>query len=228
MTFEHLSKNKKFLLVTVLVILLIGIFAFMYSPIIFQEGNPWPQIKGIIQLKFSGADIVQLSGSDNKFMTESKNGMMIHNFMKTMGYEFTEQMGSGYFFKSPTGQSAVATHRYYSRHYSIWTITINTNLGNDQMEKVKDGDLIMNAVRSESGASQELLANSCVSSIMQETDDLILVYIDWNCGDVGGGTRAILKKQDAKYKFIAMFQDPPSCAFMKEFSVPKSFYEACY
>jgi len=117
------------LLVTALVILLIGIFAFMYSPIIFQEGNPWPQIKGIIQLKFSGADIVQLSGSDNKFMTESKNGMMIHNFMKTMGYEFTEQMGSGYFFKSPTGQSAVATHRYYSRHYSIWTITINTNLG---------------------------------------------------------------------------------------------------
>jgi len=87
------------LLVTALVILLIGIFAFMYSPIIFQEGNPWPQIKGIIQLKFSGADIVQLSGSDNKFMTESKNGMMIHNFMKTMGYEFTEQMGSGYFFK---------------------------------------------------------------------------------------------------------------------------------
>jgi hypothetical protein len=127
MIFEHFSKNKKFLLVTALVILVIGIFAFMYSPIIFQEGNPWPQIKGIIQLKFSGVDIVQLSGLDNKFMTESKNGMVIHNFMKTKGYEFTEQMGSGYFFKSPTGQSAVATHRYYGRYYSLWTITENTN-----------------------------------------------------------------------------------------------------
>jgi len=127
MIFGHSSKNKKFLLVTTLVILVIGIFAFVYSPVIFQEGNPWPQIKGIIQLKFSGADIVQLSGSDNKFMTESKNGIMIHNFMKTKGYEFTEQMGSGYFFKSPTGQSAVATHRYYSRYYSLWTITENIN-----------------------------------------------------------------------------------------------------
>jgi len=127
MIFEHSSKNKKFLLVTTLVVLVIGVFIFMYSPIIFQEGNPWPEIKGIIQLKFSGADIVQLSGSDNKFMTESKNGMMIHNFMKTKGYEFTEQMGSGYFFKSPTGQSAVATHKYYSRYYSLWTITENSN-----------------------------------------------------------------------------------------------------
>jgi hypothetical protein len=96
------------------------------------------------------------------------------------------------------------------------------------IKEIKDNDLIMSAVRSESGASQELLANSCVSSIMQETDDLILVYISWNCGDVGGGTRAILKKQDAQYKFIAMFQDPPSCALMKEYSVPKSFYESCY
>ncbi|MFA6896641.1 MAG: hypothetical protein WC242_05595 [Candidatus Paceibacterota bacterium] len=127
MIFEHSSKNKKFLLVITLVILVIGIFAFMYSPVIFQEGNPWSEIKGIIQLKFSDADIVQLSGSDNKFMTESKNGMMIHNFMKTKGYEFTEQMGSGYFFKSPTGQSAVATHKYYGRYYSLWTITENSN-----------------------------------------------------------------------------------------------------
>jgi hypothetical protein len=134
--FEHLSKNKKFLFIAALIILVIGIFAFMYSPVIFQEGNPWPQIKGIIQLKFSGADIVQLSGSDNKFMTESKNGMMIHNFMKTRGYEFTEQMGSGYFFKSPTGQSAFATHKYYGRYYSLWTITENNE--NSLAEKLRD------------------------------------------------------------------------------------------
>ena len=127
MIFEHSSKNKKVLFIASLIILLLGVFILFYSPVIFQEGNPWPEIKGIIQLKFSDADIVQLSGSDNKFMTESKNGMMIHNFMKTKGYEFTEQMGSGYFFKSPTGQSAVATHKYYGRYYSLWTITENTN-----------------------------------------------------------------------------------------------------
>jgi hypothetical protein len=133
MIFEYSSKNKKVLLIISLIILLLGAFMLFCSPVIFQEGNPWPQIKGIIQLKFSGAGIVQLSGSDNKFMTESKNGMMIHNLMKTKGYEFTEQMGSGYFFKSPTGQSAVVAHKYYSRYYSLWTITENSNGPDDNL-----------------------------------------------------------------------------------------------
>jgi membrane-bound inhibitor of C-type lysozyme len=127
MIFEHQSKNKKILLVTSLAVLIVGFLVFMYSPVIFQEGNPWPEIKGIAQLKFGSKDIVQLSDSDNKFMTESKNGTVIHDFMKTKGYEFTEQMGSGYFFKSATGQNAIATHKYYSRYYSLWTITENDN-----------------------------------------------------------------------------------------------------
>jgi hypothetical protein len=121
------AKNKKILLIASLAILAIGFLISLYSPTIFQEGNPLPQIKGIIQLTFGDTDIVQLSGSDNTFMTESKNGTTIHNFMKDRGYEFTEQMGSGYFFKSPTGQNAIATHRYYTRHYSLWTITKNNS-----------------------------------------------------------------------------------------------------
>ncbi|MFA6106669.1 MAG: hypothetical protein WC745_03280 [Patescibacteria group bacterium] len=127
MIFEYQSKNKKILLIASLAVLAIGFLAFMYSPVLFQEGNPWPEIKGIVQLKFNGKDIVQLSGSDNKFMTESKNGTTIHDFMKDRGYEFTGQMGSGYFFESATGQSAIATHKYYSRYYSLWIITENDN-----------------------------------------------------------------------------------------------------
>jgi hypothetical protein len=125
MILEYLSKNKKVLLLISMAILVVGVLLFLYSAVIFQEGNPWPEIKGIVQLKFGDSDIVKLSGFDNKFMTESKNGTMIHDFMKTKGYEFTEQMGSGYFFKSSTGQSAIVTHKYYSRYYSLWTITEN-------------------------------------------------------------------------------------------------------
>ena len=121
--------NKKRIFICLGILLAIFVFALLlYRSVIFQEGNPWPEIKGIAQLKFSGKDIVQLSGSDNKFMTESKNGTVIHDFMKTKGYEFTGQMGSGYFFKSLTEQSAIATHKYYSRHYSLWTITENKNI----------------------------------------------------------------------------------------------------
>jgi len=126
--------NKKRVFVCLGILLVVFVLAFLlYSPIIFQEGNPWPEIKGIVQLKFSDSDIVKLPGSDNKFMTESKNGTVIHDFMKTKGYEFTGQMGSGYFFKSLTEQSAVATHKYYSRYYSLWTITENNNDSNNNL-----------------------------------------------------------------------------------------------
>ncbi|MDD2730992.1 MAG: hypothetical protein PHW33_02605 [Candidatus Portnoybacteria bacterium] len=128
MIFEHSSKNRKVLLLTSLIFLIVGVFVFFYSPIIFQEGNPWPQIKGIAQLSFSNARMVKLSGAAGKYMTKSKNGQeIVKEFMKSKGYEFTEQMGSGYFFKSDTGTSAVVTHRYYSRFYSLWSITENSN-----------------------------------------------------------------------------------------------------
>lgn len=125
MIFERQSKNKKVLLVISFIVLLLGIFIIFYSPVIFQEGNPWPQIKGIIQLNFGNNDIVKLDIEKNKYITKSNNLEIIKSFMKEKGYDFTEQMGSGYFFKSQTGADAVVTHRYYSRYYSLWSITEN-------------------------------------------------------------------------------------------------------
>lgn len=127
MIFEHRSKNKKVLLITSLAILVLGVFMFFYSNIIFQEGNPWPQIKGIAELIFDNKDIAKLDIGENKYIAKSDNPEIIKSFMKNKGYDFTEQMGSGYFFKSPAGTSAVAIHRYYSRFYSLWTISENNN-----------------------------------------------------------------------------------------------------
>jgi hypothetical protein len=128
MIFENQSKNKKVLFIISLIILIVGISALLYLPVIFQEGNPWPQIKGITQLNFTGKDMVKLSSEENRYMTKSKNGVeVIKEYMKDKGYNFTEQMGAGYLFQSTTGESAVATHRYYSRYYSLWKITANTN-----------------------------------------------------------------------------------------------------
>ena len=133
MSFKIPTKNIA--IIIAIISFALGALIYNYSKVIFQEGNPWPEIKGIVQLKFSGKDIIRLSGSDDKFMTESKNGTMIHDFMKTKGYEFTEQMGSGYFFESATGQSAIATHKYYSRYYSLWTITENKTTLADELKE---------------------------------------------------------------------------------------------
>lgn len=124
---EHSSKNKKILLLASVIILIVGAFIFLYSSVIFQEGNPWPQIKGIVQLTFGGSDMVKLSGSDNKYFTKSQGGpMTVEAFMKDRGYEYADQMGSGYFYKSSDG-NIVITRRQYSRSYIIWTITEGSN-----------------------------------------------------------------------------------------------------
>ncbi|NCN07592.1 hypothetical protein GW933_02755 [Candidatus Falkowbacteria bacterium] len=131
MIFEHSSKNKKVLLLISVTILVLGIFMFFYSSVIFQEGNPWPQIKGISQLTFGNRDVVKLDIGENKYITKSGNLEIIKSFMKEKDYYFIEQMGSGYIFKSSTGASAVATHKYYSRYYSLWTIIENSNNANN-------------------------------------------------------------------------------------------------
>lgn len=125
MIFGHFFKNKIVLLIAFLIISVLGVFMIFYSPVIFQEGNPWPQIKGIAQLNFGNKDVVKLDIGENKYITKSNNLEIIKSFMKDKGYEFTEQMGSGYLFKSNAETSAVAVHRYYSRFYSLWSITEN-------------------------------------------------------------------------------------------------------
>lgn len=122
MFFKHQSKKKKILFITSLIILVLGAFIIFYTPVIFQEGNPWPQIKGIAELTFYNKDFVKLDIGENKYITKSNNSEFIKSFMKEKSYDFTEQMGSAYLFKSDSGASAVATHRYYSRFYSLWTI----------------------------------------------------------------------------------------------------------
>lgn len=124
MIFEHQSKNKVILLIISFIILIVGISVLLYSPVIFQEGNPWPQIKGMTQLDFTDKDMVKLSSEENRYMTKSKNGVeVIKEYMKYKGYDFTEQMGSGYFFQNDIGDRLIVTHKFYSRFYSIWTIS---------------------------------------------------------------------------------------------------------
>jgi len=114
---------RKYIFIPLLIFLIIGLFLFCYAPVIFQEGNPWPQIKGILQLSFTNNDLVQLSSGENTYMTKSQNGLeVIKSYMKKREYDFIEQMGSGYLFKSTLGETVIITGKQYSRFYLLWNI----------------------------------------------------------------------------------------------------------
>lgn len=117
------KRNKIFGVFGALIVIFI-LLVLLYRPVIFQEGNPWPQIKGIAKLNIENIDITKLSRYDNKYMTNSKNGQeVLMNFLKNQGYKFIEQMGSGYFFQNDIGDRLTVTHKLYSRFYSIWTLS---------------------------------------------------------------------------------------------------------
>ena len=112
---------------TLIIIFVLAIL--LYKPVIFQEGNPAPLLKGVIQLNFSRDKIVKLDMNGDKYLTKSKNDQeTLVNLLKNQGYEFIDQMGSGYFFKDKNNNVLLATHRYYSRFYSIWSLSATKNV----------------------------------------------------------------------------------------------------
>lgn len=146
MTFEHLSKKKIriFLLALAIVSLIAGLFLSVYSAVIFQEGNPWAQIKGIVELTFGKSEMVKLSGSDDKYLTKNKGGWeVVDGFLKNKGYKFTEQMGSGYFYKS-SDDNIIVARRQYSRFYVIWAIieSKNANLAEELKDCLPKSDVL--------------------------------------------------------------------------------------
>lgn len=114
---------KKIILTILLAFfILLTISILLNIPAISQEGNPWPQIKGIVSLYFPHNDLVRLSGDANRYISRASDGFdAVKAKMEVNGYRFTEQMGSGYFFQSSDGQGAVVTRRQYTRFFTIWS-----------------------------------------------------------------------------------------------------------
>lgn len=141
MIFKHQLKNKNILFIIFLLVLMIGFLVFMYLPVIFQEGNPWPEIKGITQLTFGKSNMVKLSGSDNRYITRSQDGSQVVDvFMTDKGYKYSNQMGSGYFYKL-SDKTVILTRRQYSRFYTIWTMTDGTiEINNDLWEVITNNE----------------------------------------------------------------------------------------
>ena len=131
MILKNIVKNKT--IIIAIISFALGALIYNYSPVIFQEGNPWPQIKGMARLAFSNQDIVKLDSGENKYITRNDRPEIVKSLMAERGYDFREQLGSGYLFKSRTGTSAVATHRNYSSFYSLWTIRENGEEAKDNL-----------------------------------------------------------------------------------------------
>jgi hypothetical protein len=118
---------KKILIGLIIVVLLpIGYIYLRFGSALTQEGNPVPYLSSIIKLELSnnGKEKVVDGQHEERYISEFKvkypYGIAIE-FMKSLGWEFKEQMGSGFIFEK-NGQKAVVETRQYSKQYYIWDV----------------------------------------------------------------------------------------------------------
>ena len=114
--------------VTLLIVLVIGfgLVASSFGSAIFQEGNPLPLIISAMKLHFSDSEFELFSKTEkrSRYLSESSGNSsynVVKKYMKSKGWKFQEQMGSGLIF-TKNGEDAIVVVKQYSRNYFIWEI----------------------------------------------------------------------------------------------------------
>jgi len=112
---EQRRKIIHFSLVTLLV--LSYIFSF---PLLFQEGNPIPLLRGIIRLSTNEEEIIKVSEEPLRYTSATRQGNApLISLMEDEGWLFQEQLGAGHVF-SRENTVLIVTSTQYTRTYTIW------------------------------------------------------------------------------------------------------------
>jgi predicted NAD-dependent protein-ADP-ribosyltransferase YbiA (DUF1768 family) len=132
----------------VIIILAISGFVLLVRPILFQEGNPVPILRGIARVTFNQGKLVRLDLPGEVYLTKSDSAdRVMADFLSLQKYTLVEQLGSGYVFESASGSRIVITRRQYSRYYSLWRFPESGRGACSQIEEVKPNENIANELR---------------------------------------------------------------------------------
>lgn len=93
-------------------------------PVLFQEGNPLPILKGITALNIKKSEIVQISDEPRIYLTKTEEGVSpVTELMEREGWKFDEQLGAGYIFSKDNSELIVESTQYTGK-YTIWKLEI--------------------------------------------------------------------------------------------------------
>jgi hypothetical protein len=118
------DRMKKF--IVFILLLAIGAGAFYIWPILDQEDEAWLLIQGIFNLTINSESYAYLDDESNRILTAKyKNEKPLEAYMSKLGWEFREQMGSGYVF-SRAGLDVVVESSSYVKGFIIWQLPEET------------------------------------------------------------------------------------------------------
>jgi len=123
--------KQKVLIVSCITLWIVLIFVFsFYSKIIFQEGNPWPEIKGITKTTLRIEKVVEIFKTEKETWYFTKSGSGREDFISFMNEKellFVDQMGAGYFFRDANQKNITVIHSLYTRYFDIWKVYWSEN-----------------------------------------------------------------------------------------------------
>ncbi|HSW89119.1 MAG TPA: hypothetical protein VLG12_08195 [Candidatus Saccharimonadales bacterium] len=96
------------------------LFFILYSPVIFQEGNPLPIAYGLGKITLTQAAFVKINTNTYLVRANDKDFTKLIEYLAKNNIFFVDRMGSGWFFKNKSGKRYTAESRMYSTHFEIF------------------------------------------------------------------------------------------------------------
>lgn len=134
------SKKQIIILTSINVVVVLFAIAFILNwSAIFQRGNPFPYIRGMLQLQFTNKEFAQIQKSEpTTYITKEDNYEEFHNSIGDnynelyryieSKYEvtFEQRIGGTVIFHSDEKRVNVGTEIYW-KTYIVWTVSVSDN-----------------------------------------------------------------------------------------------------
>lgn len=118
-------KQTKGIVMVLFAIFLAAIF--MWSPVIFQRGNPIPYVLAAIQITDETPYVpVDMDGAASVYITKKGECPELFEYVeKSRHVELIDQAGSGYIFSNGVDRLVVSSEIYWS-NYTVWQVPNKT------------------------------------------------------------------------------------------------------
>lgn len=123
------SLRGKILVIGLAVCCILGIaLVYLYSPIIFQRGNPVPYLFASTKLS-AETPYVQVKQTDSETVYITKSGVcdeLLQSFAESTGTELQERFGGTYIFGDEKKQWIIVSEIYW-KNFTVWEVPTLTN-----------------------------------------------------------------------------------------------------
>ena len=122
-------KRKLVVISVVTVVILLIWIVNLWSPVIFQRGNPIPYLAAAMDIDTENPYVkVDVDDTNSIYISLREDGeceVLFHDVAYSRGFEFLEQTGSGYIFSDGKNRLVISSETYLGK-FIVWKVPTKT------------------------------------------------------------------------------------------------------